>query len=349
MLRTIKATFFLIMIIIALPAYAAKPHTSDGLVWNGNNFPSGSHFNLMIHGKKADFNCPPPEYDELSNLIFGNVINVPRDPEENISILIESGRKGPKSAPTTSELEVTDWCSVFPDHPDNEYSVGDAASFRIPKDSEGYMVFAMVTGKPTKDDGTSTQIVIRGCLEDVQDEAGNELLMLGLITTDGDSYVPECPTYSEPTTLVRTDSLKGKKVKGATNITQLFQWSGDVYSLGDVASCGTLENPCDPTEDTIVCCYEDDSDETTGVYAGCIEPALDENNYTYCPVITETNTYDVPVLVSLNSYSDTWVFNIGDFVDYLWSISNDGAYNVQVRFYPLSNQSWWDSDTDSIK
>ncbi|MGB0206336.1 MAG: hypothetical protein ACPF9K_15020 [Neptuniibacter sp.] len=348
MFNTVRSALFMFLLVIALPATAAKPYSSDGLVWNGNNFPSGSHFNLLIHGKKDDFNCPPADFDEFNNQVFGNVINVPRDPAAVISVLIESGAKGPKGKPDATELEVTDWCAVFPD--DGEIN-NPYASFRLPKDSEGYMVFARVTGKPTKDDGSSTQIAISGCLEDVQDETGNSLMMLGLITTDGNSYVPECSSgFSTPTTLVRTEAIKGKKVKNAANITQLFEWTGVVYTLDGVSTtCGTEETPCDPATTSILCCYEDDLEETVGVYAGCTAPATNDTGGTYCPIVIDPFTYDVPVLVSSNTYDSDWVFNIGDFVDYLWDITNDGAYNVQIRFYPLSNQTWWDPRTDSIK
>lgn len=104
MFDTVRSALCMFLLIIAQPATAAKPHSSDGLVWNGNNFPSGSHFNLLIHGKKDDFNCPPAEFDEFNNQVFGNVINVPRDPTADISVLIESGAKGPKGKPDATEL-----------------------------------------------------------------------------------------------------------------------------------------------------------------------------------------------------------------------------------------------------
>ena len=42
---------------LAGPAWAVKP----GQAVNPNGFPSGEHFNLNIHGKKLDFNCPEPD------------------------------------------------------------------------------------------------------------------------------------------------------------------------------------------------------------------------------------------------------------------------------------------------
>lgn len=48
-----------------------------------------------------------------------------------------------------------------------------------------------------------------------------------------------------------------------------------------------------------------------------------------------------PVAAQGTEYVDEWVFNIGDFVDYLWTLDNGSAYNIKVRFYPLSEQAWW--------
>ena len=38
---------------------AGKPMTGDPPTFNGNGFPSGPHYNLLIHGKPDTFTCPP--------------------------------------------------------------------------------------------------------------------------------------------------------------------------------------------------------------------------------------------------------------------------------------------------
>jgi hypothetical protein len=50
----------------------------------------------------------------------------------------------------------------------------------------------------------------------------------------------------------------------------------------------------------------------------------DPNGYPYDGIIAECRTYE-----------NEWVFNIADFVGYLWDIDSTGAYVIQVRFYPL--------------
>jgi hypothetical protein len=145
-------------------ANAGKPVDDNGIPF-GNGFPSGEHYNLIIHGKKAEFQCPDAEFDPITGeQIFGNVINIPRvDDGLPIEIFMESGRKGPKGKTDASTLEVTDWCSKSFD--------GSGASLRLPKNDAGYAVYARVTGKP----GDSTSVMFN--YPDfwyVEDEAGND-------------------------------------------------------------------------------------------------------------------------------------------------------------------------------
>jgi len=137
----------------------------------------------------------------------------------------------------------------------------------------------------------------------VEDEFGNDLVFLGLVTSNGF----ETPYAS----FVRHT---GKSV--ATDITGLFEWSGDVCYFTD-AYC----DPLDPCTTKSLCCTDADSD---GIYEGCV---LKEGDL--CPVGTlETTAF-------CRTYVDEWVFNIGDFVTYLWDLNNNGVKLLQVRFYPV--------------
>ncbi len=55
------------------------------------------------------------------------------------------------------------------------------------------------------------------------------------------------------------------------------------------------------------------------------------NEFGECDLGTKINvwckTYDQP----------TWVFNVADFVTYLWDVNNNGLKLLQIRFYPRSN------------
>lgn len=213
--------------------------TKPGELVNPNGFPSGEHFNLNIIGKKADFVCPEQQYqeDELGNLVpvYGNVIFVPQYEEQayDITIFMESGKKGPKSAPATTELEVTDWCTGF--------EPNDPAKLRLPKNDSGYAVYARVLAKPTDD--PYIEIMDPG-LALVEDESGNDLLYLGLVDETG----------------FQTDYVSFTRKKGkstAVDITGLFLWTGSVYYLTE------------PTEGTYVptlFCARDTDDPPDGIY-----------------------------------------------------------------------------------
>jgi hypothetical protein len=281
-------------------AFATKP----GEVVNPNGFPSGEHFNLNIIGKKADFVCPEQQYlqDEFGNPVldskgnsipvYGNVIFVPQYSElaHDITILMESGKKGPKSAPLATELEVTDWCSGF--------SPNDSAKLRLPKNEGGYAVYARVLAKPTGD----PQIEIHDPgLALVEDENGNNLLYLGLVTETG--------FQTEYVSFTRT---KGKSK--AVDITGLFLWSGTVYYLTE------------PTEGDYVptlFCAKDTNDD--GIY---------DEYYMKDPTLPCDLGYTEVTLYGM-TYENDWVFNIADFVEYFWKIDNNGVKLIQIRFYPL--------------
>ena len=98
-----KRTITLCLIVLVLsalttPVWAAKPTDDKGVPF-GNGYPSGEHFNLNLIAKKDNFTCPGPEYDEYGNQEYGNVIFIPRvQGNDDITILMESGKKGPKNA-----------------------------------------------------------------------------------------------------------------------------------------------------------------------------------------------------------------------------------------------------------
>lgn len=337
----------------------------------GNGFPSGPHFNLIIHGKKETFTCPGPKYEwtitgttdghvddghdggtvvvaescpaghtcNQGSQVYGNVIFVPRGGwgEGPVNILMESGAKGPKSQPSLTELQVTDWCTTDLD--------GNDAVLRLPRDPDGYAVYARVLGKPGEDGGptfdfTSRELVL------VEDEFGNNLLLLGLVTASGD-FSP----LGEPLTRYDTNA-KGKGAQKAVNITELFEWSGEVCYVNDVEFfCPDFEGCI--LRDQPVCCVPVDVDTGAQVpLSSCTDPALDgyaacqdstfdagSNSYV-CPATIDFDgvapeELACPVVPVCKTYDGEWIFNIADFVNVLFGIDPDGSYTVQIRFYPL--------------
>jgi hypothetical protein len=305
-----------------LVAIMAASLTGQVIAKNENNgFPSGPHYNLNIIGKKAHFTCPAQEYywrviecgcgshnpgdlvescdpldtcEETTIPIYGNVIFVPEN-GQRIEILMQSGRqggKGKKNADLPDELQVIDPCTAAFD--------GDAAVLQLPKNEAGYRVYARALAKPTD----NPDITITPELIAVEDEDGNDLIYLGLVTDNG---------FETPSaTFVRK---KGKSK--AVDITGLFLWSGTVCYLSDPGAYDDTRN---------LCCIDTDAD---GIYDQCIDATLDPITLEpVCPVDYTS------VLAYCRAYTDEWVFNIGDFVTYLWNSDNNGVKLLQVRFYP---------------
>jgi len=360
-------------------AHAGKPTKGADGPYIGNGFPSGPHFNLNIHGKNDSFTCPSAKYlftiidvvdpilddgilpdDELEaetcpvgytcdqgEQVFGNVINVPRDASD-VKIYVESGRKGPKSKQSTAVLEVTDWCA----------SVGNdnnPASFRLPEDQDGYAVYARVTGKPVEGQyfevfGRELAVVEVECsAEDLDNDPNCEgdgtydLLLLGLVDETG-AWVNYGNGDGNFDRIDTTDGRGGKGVKNATDITGMFEFSGQVcYFYDDDPACTDTVDGCSAES---YCCPTD----ADGYYLGaCLlkdDGLFLEDGVWDC---SNNDGYDGSGAEALgtiwleetfycHTYADAWIFNIADFVDVLFDVRNNNTYNIQLRFYPLPLQ-----------
>jgi len=71
---------------------------------------------------------------------------------------------------------VTDWCTES--FPDAGAVTGDGAMFRLPANAGGYAVYARITGKPGGD-GEPTVTFNQGEFTYVEDESGNDLILVG--------------------------------------------------------------------------------------------------------------------------------------------------------------------------
>ena len=276
---------------ICLFSFETANATKPGEVVNPNGFPSGEHYNLNIHGKSPGFTCPDLEYDELGNPVYGNSIFVP-ETGEGIQILMESGSGKGKKTETILTLQATDPCSKPFDN--------DAAVVQLPPNEKGYTVYARALASPTD----SPFMTVEGDLVSVEDDYGNDLVYLGLVTSDG--FTTPDATFTR---------LKGKSK--AVPITGLFEWTGDVCYFDSTNYC--LEEEC---TETALCCTDTNSD---GIYEECVNNDLLE----LCPEGSIAET------AACKEYINEWVFNIGDFVTYLWDTNNNGLKLLQVRFYPV--------------
>lgn len=162
-----------------------------------------------------------------------------------------------------------------------------------------HRVFARALATPT---GEPDMMVIPS-LERVEDSMGNELIDLGLVTDNG---------FMKPNETFTRSTGKSKAVE----VSELFMWSGSVCYL-DAADCpagGCNAGAMD------LCCIPDGLGgyDSCGFYGdGCEDGG------------------GVLVTASCNEYTEEWVFNIGELVDYLWTTSNNGLRLLQLRFYPV--------------
>jgi hypothetical protein len=303
------STFVILSVILFLGAakssIAGKPQGEDnsGSVWEvlQTEGLSGEHHTLNIHGKKSDFNkqdCtaePDPITGEYGNNIF-----MPSNSGETLNqILIVSGKGKGSKKDLISAYGVRDTCT-------NKFD-GDAAEVILPPNDKGYFVVARVLGKPTDDPSLTLE---EGELTFVEDENGNDLLVLGLVTETG----WETPTK----TLTRT---KGKVT--AVDMTGLFLWSGSVCYFDTTNYC-TEQDSC---TDNQFCCIDNNSD---GYYDDCYEATQSEIDNISCD-----GEYDLMTL-GCQDYVEKWVFNIGDFVGAMWEMYADGNFKLaNIRFYPV--------------
>jgi hypothetical protein len=364
MKKVIIASFLAIAVIAfsVSQAQAGKKKDDDGN-YLGNGFPSGFHYNLNLIAKKPDFSCPPQSYYMLVTVdnngdgdegdlvescdvgdiceptgtpIYGNVIFIPREQDgDDITILMESGRKGPKGKEDATTLEVIDWCTEsFPDDGSTPPPPGDEAVLRLPADPEGYAVYGRLAGKPGEDI-EEPWVYLQPGLKYVEDYDGQPLLLLGLVDPSGVYQCQGGMDIDDPCYLVRTDSTaKGKGGKGvqkAKNISPLFWFSGWICYIDpdDCEANGACYQEC------WCCCDTDDPDV---LYNYCEKDTVGGCDCVELTLPAECTSPFVPDLLSCRNYTEEeeyWIFNIADFVGYLWDIDTSGAYVVQIRFYPL--------------
>ena len=134
----------------ATVALAAKPQNSGSgkdVIALSNGFPSGEHFNLNIHGKKADFVGDPTPGGKSVFILEYSLI----DPDTGLPIPEHIQYVSNKKASLT-ELTVLD--------PLAEAFDGDAAKVQLPYEPDGYYVFGRILGKPNNGNLESVSSII---------------------------------------------------------------------------------------------------------------------------------------------------------------------------------------------
>ena len=307
-------------------AMAAKPSQTGGgkppeVIENSNGFPSGFHFNLNIHGKKADYQCDPESGGgSVFILEYGNS-----------TIQYVSNKKA-----SAGNLTVLDKCAEAFD--------GDPAKVQLPYkievdgsviEAEGYWVYARILGKPQHGwSGNESSMIIypnpvlQVC--NTTDPLATDCpLPLGLVTSKGiydyDAGDNVFVRFDEPT------DGKGKGKSKAKDITSLFEWSGWVgnATLLDLNQDGVLDDADVPGNATDIisidygldpCGYDLDGDCIVDKIEEWLDFQVDIGNAWY--------------------YEHEWVFNLADLVIQDHDIKNDGTKLLQVRFYPRATTTF---------
>ena len=322
--------FFIFMLIISLlavsPVLAAKPDGSNGtkdVIARSNGFPSGDHYNLNIHGKKAGYVGDPTPGGKS---VFILEYNTPEYPVSTIQYVTNK-----KASQET--LTVLD--------PLAEPFDADPAKVQLPYEADGYYVFGRILGKPNNGniEPVSSIIlyqneIVAACNDtdpanpdfpDYTECPDDSLLALGLIV--GPNLYD-----AEPQSYVRFDTAatKGKGKSKATDITRLFTYTGWVIDAR-LDTSGPEGVP-----DGVIDIY----DIPAGDYDGdpLTEPNRDYNNDGSVDEIdVEAWLTDMASLESpMAWYFDAeWILNIADLVITEQGLVNDGTKLMQIRFYPV--------------
>ena len=342
-------------------ANAAKPQSNGAgkdVIANSNGFPSGKHFNLIIHGKSSYDSCGGDG---------GNSVFTPEYSEDypgDQTLQLYTNKKANQFT-----LNVRDRCTEGFDQ--------DPAQVQLPTKFEdgtnitdGFWVFARVHGAPDNGKFGDSNIVLTpdpkieacnltdeadGTESDCVDSNGNQadVIQLGFVTKDGAVYKcaeddPNIVDCDEK--LYRYDTgTSGKGAKKAKDITPLFLWSGvacedtdgdgeltiadfDDNVMGEVGF-GTIEAGEGADMDgTVITQVQIDAAEAT---------AADTNTNMIIDTPGEFDALlqilgDDPDYDACVSETDLWVFNLfdADLVIQNQTLTNDGVKNLQIRFYP---------------
>ncbi len=320
---TVSVMLLTTLVLGTVPALAAKP---IDVQYQSNGFPSGQHFNLNLHGKD------PLTYTGSPS---GNSVVI--DISGNSTIEYLSNKKNRNK----TELVVLDSLAenFGPDYDPAQvylpYNIVDESD-NTTKPAEGYYVYGRILGKPNNgSDGPSTILLTQNFIVQAANSANSttddwpfgfdpdeDLLALGLVTTNGNLYVPSVDgtfeRFDPPTDDPYEPGKGNKKGKSkAVEITELFLWTGYV---SDNTSLDLNENGYLDIGDVPL-----DWELANGDGDGVVSEAEFVQWLDYLVGIGEAVKHE-----------SIWIFDVADMVISGQTVVNDGTKNFQIRFYPVA-------------
>ena len=310
-------------------ALAAKPDgsgDSKDIISKSNGFPSGEHFNLNLHGKKADYEGDP--------LTGGNSVFILDNGTSTIEYI------------TNKKSSVTELTTI---DPLAEAFDNDSAQVQLPYEAEGFYVFGRILGKPNNGnvDPESSIIlypnnVLAACNDnntanpdfpDYTECPDDDLLALGLIVGQN-IYEAEEEEY------IRFDpnTTKGKGKSKATDITRLFTYAGWVIAETldtdgpDAEPDGVIDINDVPIDD-----YDNnpDTEENSDYNGDTFITELDVLDW-----LLDMAALDQPLAWYYSEEDKEWIMNIADLVITEQGLENDGTKLMQIRFYPVDTTTF---------
>ncbi len=338
----------------------AKGKPQD-VIERSNGFPSGKHFNLIIHGKTS---FDSADCGSGGKSLFTPLNSTAGAQETNQTLQMFVNKKS-----SLSTLVVKDKCTEAFDN--------DPAQVQLPTKIEidgefvkidgGFWVFARVLGTPNHGgpNGNVSSIALwpdprieacnlnataTGDESDCFDSSGNkqDFVELGFLTRNA---VYKCADQTDDDLnitcndqgLIRYDTeTSGKGAKKAVDITPLFLWSGvgcqdpsgdgligfddieDLDGSGNVTAGDTLSGSVITAE------HIADAEFAAGTTPDGVISTLAEFEALII-ILGADEDFEACVLEK-----NTWVFDVfgADLVIQNQTLTNDGVKNLQIRFYP---------------
>jgi len=298
---------------------------------------------------------------ELSVDPFGGVINIPEFDAGNITFV--SNKKS-----SVDSLIVWDNCTENVN--DSALGEPDPAVIQLPKNEDGYFVYARILGKPVNSQnnpGDNSTIILtpEPALLSLCNDNATAISGFGefISCSDGTSgMMPIAVIGSGSDGLFDINGVllekwqtsgKGKGKTTALNMTDQFLWSGSACSENldtnnsgaidlldfDVEPEGALDGIVNGTDvDFLVANNTITHDFASGdLLVDAVDAAVGANTNDEVDAGDEFDVFLNFLDQCVVTDTPIWVFNAADLVIYGLEALNDGATNTQIRFYNASS------------